>query len=98
MAEFKEVMKQFKRMCDGQKWCDNCQISDTRGIYACSRWLTEHPTKAEGIIMTWAEEHPLITNHDKFKEVFGLDFKTTFNASPWTLEWLDEEYKEPKDE
>ena len=98
MAEFKEVMKRFKRMCDGQTWCDSCQINVNRGRFACSRWLTENPTKAEEIIVSWAKEHPLITNCDKFKEVFGFDFKTTFNASPWTLEWLDEEYKEPKDE
>lgn len=98
MAEFKEVMEQFKRMCDEHKWCDSCQICDSRGLISCSRWLTENPTKAEEIIMSWAKENPPVTNRDKFKEVFGLDFKTTFNASPWTLEWLDEEYKEPKDE
>lgn len=45
-----------------------------------------------------AKENPVKTNRDKFKESFGFDFKTTFTASPWTLEWLDEEYKEPKDD
>lgn len=98
MAEFKEVMKQFNRMCDNHKWCDTCQINENRGRYICDRWLTENPTKAEEIIMQWAEEHPLMTNNDKIKEIFGLDFKSTFTASPWTLDWLDEEYKEPKDE
>ena len=98
MAEFKEVMKQFNRMCDENKWCNTCQINTNRTIYTCFRWLTENPTKGEEIIMKWAEEHPLITNNDKIKEIFGLDFKSTFTASPWTLEWLDEQYKEPKDE
>lgn len=98
MAEFEEVIKQFNRMCNGHKWCGDCQINDNRGPFICSRWLTENPTKAEEIIMQWAKEHPPVTNNDKIKEIFGLDFKSTFTASPWTLEWLDEEYKEPKDE
>ena len=100
MAEFKEVMKQFNRMCDNHKWCDTCQINENRGRYICDRWLTENPTKAEEIIMQWAEEHPLITNRDKFKDVFGIDISDLFalGISRNIQNWLDEEYKEPKDE
>ena len=99
MAEYQEVIKHFKRMCESYgDSCNGCPIEEQRGIFYCWRWITEEPVKAEEIIMNWAKEHPPITNNDKIKEIFGLDFKSTFTASPWTIEWLDEEYKEPKDE
>lgn len=100
MAEFKEVMKQFKRMCDGRTWCDSCQICDNRGLISCSRWLTENPTKAEEIIMEWAKKNPPVTNRDKFKEVFGFDPFTDKHLMCGTpiIGWFGKEYKEPKDE
>lgn len=99
MAEYQEVIKQFKRMCKSN--CDDClqcPIESYDGFSHCWRWISEEPEKAEELIMKWAKENPPITNNDKIKEIFGLDFKSTFTASPWSLEWLDEEYKEPKDE
>ena len=99
MAEFKEVIKQFNRMCEAQeKICDKCPVNKKRGLFNCWRALAFNPDEMEESVMQWAKEHPPITNNDKIKEIFGLDFKSTFTASPWTLEWLDEEYKEPKDE
>ena len=99
MAEYREVTKQFNRMCESYgDTCEKCLLQNPRGILTCWRWCFEEPVKAEEIIMNWAQEHQPITNNDKIKEIFGLDFKSTFTASPWTLEWLDEEYKEPKDE
>lgn len=78
MAEFTEVMKQRERMCDffqtEEGICRaNCPFSDKKsGAYDdCNRWIMEHYEEAEEIIMKWAEEHPLKTNADKFKEVFG---------------------------
>lgn len=97
MAEFKEVIKQFNRICEAQEICDKCPINKKRGLLTCWRALTVHPDEMEEAVMNWAKEHPPITNNDKIKEIFGLDFKSTITASPWTLEWLDEEYKEPKD-
>ena len=104
MAEFKEVMKQFKRMCDGQKWCDNCQIIDNRGRFSCSRWLTENPTKAEEIIMTWAKKNPIKTNGMKFYEVFGInldsievicrDGEGKVSHHQDVSAWLSKEYKQ----
>lgn len=93
MAEFKEVMKQFKRMCNEQKWCDNCQIIDNRGRFSCSRWLIENPTKAEEIIMRWAAEHPIKTNGMKFNEVFGFDLDALYGISEAAIKWFNEEYK-----
>ncbi len=100
MAEFKEVMKQFNRMCDEHKWCNTCQISTNRKLYTCFRWLTENPTKGEEIIMEWAKEHPPVTNLDKFKEIFGFDplaDKHLMCGTP-IIGWFGKEYKEPEDE
>lgn len=101
MAEYQEVIKQFWRICERYRadvCCANCPLKNVRGVYHCWRWISEEPEKAEELIMNWAKKNPPVTNNDKIKEIFGLDFKSTFTASPWTLEWLDEEYKEPKNE
>lgn len=101
MAEYQEVIKQFRRICEHYRadvCCANCPLKEERGIYHCWRWISEEPEKAEEIIMNWAKKNPPVTNGDKIKEVFGIDFKSTFNISPWTKEWLEEAYKEPKDE
>ena len=39
----------------------------------CISFLLECPQEAERIIMGWAKEHPVKTNADKFKEVFGFE-------------------------
>lgn len=103
MAEFIEVMKQFNRMCDSHKrcgTCPTCPINHDKELFTCYRWLTKNAEKAEEIIMTWAEEHPLKTNRDKFKEIFGIDFSYLFRLgiSRDLLNWLEKEYEEPKDE
>lgn len=30
MAEYQEVARQFKRMCDSQKWCNSCIINEKK--------------------------------------------------------------------
>lgn len=98
MAEYSEVMKQYKRMCNACVTCTECPVDEIKGFLTCLGALVDKPDEMEEVVMQWAKENPAKTNRDKFKEVFGLDFKTTFKASPWTLEWLDEEYKEPEDD
>lgn len=80
MAEFVEVMKQKKRMCDTyNKDCDStvaiCPLDYDRNgkNIVCTDFLAEYPQESEEIIMKWAKEHPAKTNADKFKEVFGYD-------------------------
>ena len=68
MAEFVEVMKQRKRMCNDcilDDLCDDCPIEIIN--------LLSNPEKAQAFIMKWASEHPVKTNADKFKEVFGYE-------------------------
>lgn len=59
MAEYVEVMKQKKRMCNSIL-CHNCDIFCLSGedMGNCSRFISNNPYKAEKIIMAWAAEHP----------------------------------------
>lgn len=99
MAEYQEVVKQFKRMCESNcSDCRQCPIESYRGFYHCWRWVSEEPEKSEELIMQWADEHPLITNRDKFKEVFGFDpVQMDWCNISRAATWLSDEYKEPKD-
>lgn len=51
-------------------------------------------------IFVWALKHPVTTNADKLKEVFGKDYGALIASkmSQGWQSWLEEEYKEPDDE
>lgn len=75
MAEFVEIMEQKQRMCRSYKHCADCGLSTPEGkssMNGCDNYLKSNPQKAEEIIMKWANTHPIQTNADKFKEVFGI--------------------------
>ena len=74
MAEFVEVMKQKERMCNAMR-CENCVLASGNNNTgdSCNYFVIGYPKQAEKIIMNWAKEHPVKTNADKFKEVFGYD-------------------------
>lgn len=78
MAEFVEVMKHKERMCDVHIIsCANCNLIyevRNKGCSNCEDYVEKYPQEAEEIIMKWAKEHPIKTNADKFKEVFGVEF------------------------
>ena len=59
MAEYVEVMKQKKRMCNSTLCC-KCNIFHFAGedIGNCQQFISNNPSKAEEIIMSWAAEHP----------------------------------------
>ena len=107
MSEFVEVMKQKKRMCDtfGEN-CGRCGLSlHNNGIgKVCENFFKDHPKAAEEIIMNWAKENPIITNADKFKEVFGMEPKFQFCPREYCSgcntcygKFWNEEYKEPSE-
>lgn len=62
MAEFQEVMRQKKRMCDSYKSCTGCPISESpnrrREQMSCTDFIYACPDIAEENIMKWAAEHP----------------------------------------
>ena len=58
MAEFQEVIRQKKRMCQSVSCC-KCDIYLMCGqeLSKCSHFISNNPKKAEEIIMSWAAEH-----------------------------------------
>lgn len=59
MAEFVEVMRQARRLCDAQRICDGCPLRSEKGmcggIDALQDW---DDATTEKIVMDWAEAHP----------------------------------------
>lgn len=76
MANFVDIMHIMQRMCKCYESCADCIFHDVLNKSAfvyCEQYLMNHPKEAEEILMNWAEEHPVKTNADKFREVFGVD-------------------------
>ena len=96
MAEFQKVMSELRRLC-AKRDCGNCPIGEgaKNDKAFCSVWVTNHPEEAERIIMQWSLEHPIKTNRDKFKEVFGLDYLDSLPGG--CSAWLTAEYKGGQD-
>lgn len=108
MAEYIEVMKQANRICKTYregKCLKECPLH--KGSIGCGGFIMSNPQEAEEIIINWGKNHPIKTNADKFKEVFG--FKP--NGCPSTkaqcigsicvncdkYDFWSQEYKEPKE-
>lgn len=98
--EFQDFAKQRRRMCEYYSMggcyhdkksdiCPICAVQDS----TCGVFCLRHPKEAEEIVSKWAAEHPVMTNRQKFKEVFGVDA----DGGPFTCFW-DQEYKEPTNE
>lgn len=59
MAEFQEVMKQWRRFCKSHSNCGECEF-DGKGI-CCETHLSGVPySDIELRIMSWAAEHPVV--------------------------------------
>ncbi len=80
MAEYSEVIKQFKRMCwyysrdKGQKSCPICTSYPNCNIGQCRKIAFEQPSCFEDIVMAWAAEHPepvYPTWKEYFAELYG---------------------------
>ena len=96
MAEYHKVMMERKRMCKQIGDCSKCPISfqNNQTQSFCSTFMVESPEDAERIIMQWSAEHPLMTNREKFAEVFGFDIFERFSFYECNKEWLNKEYKD----
>ena len=58
MAEFVDVMKKYKEMCDYYGYCsEECPLMMLKDEYKfdCTRVLKYHPEEAEAVIMSWAK-------------------------------------------
>ena len=62
MAEFQEVMRQWRRMCGANNYCSACRMQKENLPYTlCSEGgirSVENLADAELAIMAWAAEHP----------------------------------------
>lgn len=83
MAEFTEVMRQYKRMCYGKSCCD-CDFykfkTSINYQMACLRFLKEYPIEAEALVMNWAKEHPVVYPT-------WMEWLTDVGAIPKTISW-----------
>jgi hypothetical protein len=96
MADFQTVMVQAARMCKSHEICGSCPVGRTRTVN-CRKFIFDHPDEFEEIVMKWAAEHPLVTNGDKFEEIFGVPFwAISCGVTPAISKWLRSEYKEAK--
>lgn len=73
MAEFQEVMRQYKRMCRYYPACEECPLYNMYAGCSCSRCIRDYPDEAERIIMDWAAEHPE-PRYPTWKEWVDRDF------------------------
>lgn len=100
MAEFQTVIKERERMCHAHgNSCEGCPISRIRrnSETLCTLFMIKNPEEAEKIIMKWAEEHPPVTNGEKFVEIFGAPFwAVSCGVTLAISKGLKSEYKETK--
>ena len=100
-----KYLEALKRMCAfyhaEKSCCLNCPLSvgNNGTEYGCAKYQTDYPSKAVIIVDEWAREHPIITNREKFVEVFGA---ISFAAFVWNKlkdggydDWWEKEYKAP---
>ena len=100
-----EYLKTKSRMC--REYYDDC-MGCPFNHPSCVEIEINNPRKAEEIMTLWANDHPLITNGMKFKEMFGFipyikpcpwgDTNTNpeFNSKLANTEWWEAEYNERK--
>ena len=104
----KEFIKERNRMCKAHKYKDSlcsCRPSCPASKISCNQ-LSFIDDALIDIVEKWSKENPVKTNAMKFKEVFDTTEWTFMKdgsgkeLSTWILpeEWLNAEYKEPKNE
>ena len=70
--EFKEFLKEYKRMCSFYKYCSLCPIDkesrDCELQNNCGNMDFLSDVNAESIVEKWAKEHPVKTYESDFKD------------------------------
>ena len=95
----KKFITEYVRMCKsfGEEGydscgdpCDGCPINEVLNRNDCSMLaLAENPELAVELVNDWSVAHPLVTNRDKIREVFGEAemLKLTAPVGWWDLEY-----------
>ncbi|MGI6500327.1 MAG: hypothetical protein ACOX1S_05455 [Anaerostipes sp.] len=94
MSEFNYLAEKRRYLDSIGRTGDSC--NGHRGMY-CNDFELNHQEEAIEMVRKWAEEHPRITNEEKFTQVFG-SVESFGNGSTigFPFDWWNEEYKEPK--
>jgi len=93
-----DFLKEAQRMCKSYADCKGCPLVNSPcGFIRC---IVDH-SGAEmrcvtKVVEQWSKEHPIITNAQKFKEVFGFSVEDKYTMRSDVTEWLNEPYKEPE--
>ena len=86
-----KFLKEVNRMCNKIENCCDCPLHD--GDFCIHDIDNGKEEKAVSIVEQWSKENPVMTNLDKFKEVFG-----SANGIVAPSNWWHREYKAPKGE
>lgn len=100
MMEVADFVKEFSRMCDEYNTCRGCPMD--RKCNPCTEAVYKDPQGVVEIVEKWSKEHPVLTNRDKFKDVFGdVGYPDLVVAKPGTTiyasTWWNKPYKAPKE-
>lgn len=85
-----EYLKERARMCK-QPLCDQCEFNGT-GYAQCFGYENMYPKECVSIVEQWSREHPVMTNAQKFEEVFGY-FAPVQGRPYMPSTWWNEPYK-----
>lgn len=84
MAEFQEIIKQFRRMCwyyQRQVKCDGCPMAGCN-ISQCRKLAFDRPDDTKIIVTKWAAEHPVVyPTWGEWLEQQGICFSRLTNYS-----------------
>lgn len=64
MAEYREIVEQFERMCEHYENCDGCplqpigKLNKEKDRSDCMEWSFKSPKDFQYKVMGWAVEHP----------------------------------------
>lgn len=101
-----EFLTEARRMCQTYGCSQGCPAFIEGD--GCALGLDENKTTpvsgAVHIVEQWSKRHPLVTNADKFHEVFGIEptragyLTGHVKALGISEEWWNKPYKEPEEE
>jgi len=97
-----EFLKEYNRMCTMYKSCRGCPLEMDNCAF-CNEMSEKQIINIIDKTEQWSKEHPLVTNAQKFKKVFGFmpaDHTTLFHLNKddfgiMAIKW-DDPYKEPE--
>lgn len=115
MTNALEFLQETNRMCSSHKECTDCPLKCLASFYGystCRIAMFNECEKAVSAVDAWSKKHPIRTNAEKFKEVFGYEPKffsgIYFCPVPSSQhcgentdcctcgKWWDKPYKEPQ--